>query len=156
MRIAKLSTAAVVVGLLACGGYSAPTAPSGGNGAYGGGGGGGGGTGSNAGGGTSGGTGAIPLTAAVTVGNDFFKSGRNGTVNAAVDTVAVGGSVTWTWASNGNVPHSVQSIGSPVFTSSGVQTPAGSTYQVTFPSGGTYHYQCIVHGSAMSGTIVVR
>jgi plastocyanin len=92
----------------------------------------------------------------VTVGNDFFKSGRNGTVNAAVDTVAVGGSVTWTWASNGNVPHSVQSIGSPAFTSSGIQTPAGSTYQVAFPSGGTYHYQCIVHGSAMSGTIVVR
>jgi plastocyanin len=96
------------------------------------------------------------MTAAVTVGNDFFKSGRNGTVNAAVDTVAVGGSVTWTWASNGNVPHSVQSIGSPAFTSSGIQTAAGSTYRITFSSAGVYRYQCIVHGSAMSGTIVVR
>lgn len=156
MRIVKLSTAVAVAGLLACGGYSAPTAPNGGNGVYGGGSGGGSDTGSNAGGGSSGGIEAIPMTAAVTVGNDFFRSGRNGTVNVAVDTVAVGGSVTWTWASNGSVPHSVESVGSPAFTSSGIQTAAGSTYQVTFPSAGMYHYQCIVHGSAMSGTIVVR
>jgi plastocyanin len=27
---------------------------------------------------------------------------------------------------------------------------------VTFPTAGVYHYQCSVHGSAMSGTIVVR
>jgi len=32
----------------------------------------------------------------VIVGNIFMKSGHNGSVNPAVDTVATGGSVTWT------------------------------------------------------------
>ena len=96
------------------------------------------------------------LTAAVAVGNIFFKSGHNGSANPAVDTVAVNGTVTWTWTSSGNVPHSIQSLGSPSFTSSAVQTGDGSTHQVKFSTPGTYQYDCAVHGTMMSGTIVVR
>ena len=97
-----------------------------------------------------------PATAAVIVGNDFFKSGHNGSTNRAVDTVAVGGTVTWTWTNTGDIPHSVASQGSPNFASSAIRTGAGSTHQATFAAAGTYQYNCAVHGAAMSGTIVVR
>jgi plastocyanin len=70
--------------------------------------------------------------------------------------VAVGGTVTWTWTNAGNVPHSVESKGSPSFTSSAVKTGDGSTHQVTFATPGTYQYDCAVHGEMMRGTIVVR
>ncbi len=117
--------------------------------------------GGSSGGSTGGGTGGAtsdpaPLTAAITAGNIFFKSGHNGSANPAVDTVAVDGTVMWTWTNTGNIPHSVQSLGSPSFTSSAIQTGDGSTYQVKFSTPGTYRYDCAVHGSAMSGTIVVR
>jgi plastocyanin len=103
-----------------------------------------------------GGTGTPPAAAAaVTVGNIFFTSGRNRSSNPAVDTVAVGGTVTWTWATTGTTPHSVQSLGSPSFTSSAVLTGSGSTYQSTFAQPGTYQYDCAIHGSLMTGTIVV-
>ena len=97
-----------------------------------------------------------PLTAAVTVGNIFFKSGHNGSANPAVDTVAAGGTVTWTWTSSGSIPHSIESEGSPSFTSSAIKTGDGSTYQVTFSAPGTYQYDCAVHGTMMRGTIVVQ
>jgi plastocyanin len=97
-----------------------------------------------------------PLTAAVSVGNIFFRSGHNGSANPAVDTVAVGGTVTWTWANAGSVPHSIQSLGLPSFTSSAIITGDGSTYQVQFTAPGTYQYDCVVHGTMMSGTIIVR
>ena len=94
----------------------------------------------------------IPTTAAVDIGDDFFKSVRNNTQNPAVDTVAVGGKVTWTWG--GAINHSVQSTGSPTFTSSVIQ--GTGTYQFTFNSAGTYRYDCAVHGAIMTGIIVVR
>ena len=96
------------------------------------------------------------LTAAVAVGNIFFKSGHNGSANPAVDTVAVDGTVTWTWTNSGTVPHSIQSLGSPSFTSSAIQTGDGSTHEVKFSTPGTYQYDCAVHGTMMSGTVVVR
>jgi plastocyanin len=115
-----------------------------------------GGTAGGTGGGTAGGTGsAAPATAAVTVGDIFFKSGLNGSSNPAVDTVAVNGTVTWTWATTENLPHSVQSIGSPSFTSSAIQSGSGKTYQFMFTAPGTYQYDCAVHGQMMTGTIVV-
>ncbi len=91
----------------------------------------------------------------VTVGNIFFQSGHNGTQNPAVDTVAVGATVTWTWNS-GSTSHSVQSQGAPSFTSSTIQSGNGTTYMVTFTSAGTYAYDCAVHGQAMTGRIVVQ
>jgi plastocyanin len=111
------------------------------------------------GGGTTGGGaggGSAPLTAAVVVGNNLFRSGHNASANPAVDTVAVGGTVTWTWTNTGSIPHSVQSLGSPSFASSATLTGSGSKHQVTFPAPGTYQYDCAVHGTAMRGTIVVR
>jgi len=96
----------------------------------------------------------IPTTAAVTVGPGIsFKSARNSTSNPAVDTIAVNGTVTWTWAA-GSISHSVQSTGSPSFTSSATQT--SGSYSFTFTATGTYQYDCVVHGTGMTGTIVVR
>jgi plastocyanin len=89
------------------------------------------------------------------VGDIFFKSGHNGSSNPAVDTVAVNGTVTWTWAAGETLPHSVQSLGTPSFASSAVQSGAGKTYSFMFMTPGTYHYNCAVHGNLMTGTIVV-
>jgi plastocyanin len=125
----------VAAGLLAgCGSDSSTTAPNTGNGGGGGGG---------------------PV-GSVTVGDIFFKSGHNASSNPAVDTVATGGTVTWTWGTGESLPHSVQSLGSPSFTSSAIQTGSGSSYKVTFPTAGTYQYDCAVHGKMMTGTIVVQ
>src|SRR2546426_10937851 len=114
----RLRTA--VIGILAlaslagCGGY-------GGTGTYGGGGGGGGGP-----------------VGSVTAGPGIeFVSGHNGSSNAAVDTIAIGGTVTWTWT--GSLPHSVQSVGSPSFASSSTINRSG-TDAVRVCGPGTY--QC--------------
>jgi hypothetical protein len=117
--------------LAGCGGYS-------GTGTYGGGGGGGGGG---------------PV-GSVTAGPGIqFVSGHNGSTNAAVDTIPIGGTVTWTWT--GSLPHSVQSVGSASFASSSTMTGNG-TYAVTFTAPGIYRYDCAVHGQLMTGTIVVQ
>ncbi|HEY3012584.1 MAG TPA: plastocyanin/azurin family copper-binding protein [Gemmatimonadales bacterium] len=93
---------------------------------------------------------------AVTVGNIFFRSARNGSVNPAVDTVAAGTMVTWTWTNTGAEPHSVRSLGAPGFPSSATLAGSGRTYSVTFTSPGVYQYDCAVHGAQMTGTIVVQ
>ena len=98
----------------------------------------------------------VPTTAAVSVGDIFFASAHNGTSNPAVDTVAVNGTVTWTWAPTEALQHSVESTGAPNFTSSAVQVGPGKTYQFTFTAPGTYQYDCAVHLTAMTGRIVVR
>src|SRR5690242_13929224 len=92
----------------------------------------------------------------VTVGNNFFQSAHNGTENTAVDTIAAGSSVTWTWAAPGS--HSVQSTGSSneAFRNSVVMSANGSSYVVTFNTPGTYTYDCAIHGAAMSGKVVVQ
>ena len=85
--------------------------------------------GGGSGGGGGGGTGGGPV-GSVTAGPGIqFVSGHNGSSNAAVDTIAVGATVTWSWT--GSLPHSVQSVGSPSFASSGTMTGSG-TYAVTF------------------------
>jgi plastocyanin len=76
-------------------------------------------------------------------------------VNAAVDTVVVGGKVTWKWANTGLVPHNVESIGAPSFMSGGIETGDGSTYELTFSAPGTYRYNCAIHGNLMTGVVVV-
>jgi plastocyanin len=95
----------------------------------------------------------------VTVGNNgqiVFISAHNGTTNPAVDTVATGGTVTWTWTNAQGISHSVQSRGSTAFASSAIMSANGQTYAVTFPAPGVYQYDGAVHGAVMSGTIVVR
>jgi plastocyanin len=161
MRIQAILAAGLIVALVACSGNN-PTSPTssgggsgGGTGTGGGYGGGGGGAGGGSGGNTSGGT-PTSGDVAVIVGDIFMKSARNGSVNPAVDTVAVGGSVTWTWTNTGNVPHGIQSLASPSFPTGTVLTGDGKTYRVTFNAAGTYQYDCLVHGTMMPGTIVVR
>ena len=92
----------------------------------------------------------------VTVGNIFFRSAQNGSQNPAVDTIAAGARVTWTWNAAGS--HSIQSTGIPpeVFRNSVVMSDAGSTYSVRIFHPGTYTYDCAVHGAAMTGRIVVK
>jgi plastocyanin len=94
--------------------------------------------------------------AQVTVGNIFFRSVHNGSQNPAVDTIAAGNVVTWTWDAAGS--HSIQSTGVPpeVFRNSVVMSATGSTYSVRLLHPGTYSYDCAVHGTAMTGRIVVR
>jgi plastocyanin len=94
----------------------------------------------------------IPTTATVRVGNNLFASTRNATVNPAIDTVAVGGTVTWTWVNTGTTPHNVQS-GS--FPSSEILTGNGQSYAFTFGTAGTYPYICSIHPE-MSGRVIVR
>jgi plastocyanin len=98
-----------------------------------------------------------PATANVSVRSNSFVSAKNSTSNPAVDTVAVGGAVTWTWAPPAN-PHNVTSTGTPEFTGQPtvVDPPP---FTVTFSSPGTYNYYCTLHGlptSGMRGRIVVR
>lgn len=92
-----------------------------------------------------------PLTAGVTVGDLFFRSNANATQNMAVDTIAVGGMVTWTWTTP--TTHTVTATGSPTFGSSG--NISSGTFQVTFNTAGSYAYLCSIHPS-MTGTVVVR
>ena len=92
----------------------------------------------------------------VTVGNIFFRSGHNGSCNAAVDTIPAGTAVTWTWVGTGGTSHGIQSTGSPSFPSSTVMSGAGSSYAFTFMTAGTYQYDCTVHGTQMTGRIVVQ
>ena len=141
LRNAALGLIALAA-LVGCGsnGYGTGTDGGGGSGSGGGGGGGGGGP-----------VGSVTVGAAIQ-----FVSGHNGSHNPAVDTIAVGGTVTWTWGANSGAygGHSVQSVGSQSFASSAVQS--SGTYSLTFTSPGTYQYDCAVHGSAMTGTVVVR
>jgi plastocyanin len=110
-------------------------------------------TGLYGGGGDAGGGGGGPV-GAVTVGSGIqFASRHNGSQNPAIDTIPVGGTVTWTWT--GSLPHGVHSTGSTSFISSGIMTGSG-THAVTFTAPGTYQYDCAVHGTAMRGTIVVQ
>jgi plastocyanin len=92
----------------------------------------------------------------VAVGNNFFRSGHNGSQNPAVDTIAAGARVTWTWSAAGS--HSIRSTGVPpeIFRNSIVMSAAGSTYSVRIFNPGTYTYDCAVHGAAMPGRIVVK
>ena len=135
MRVSRvvIGMVALAVGVGGCNGY--------------------GGSGYGGGGNNGGGMGGGPV-GSVTAGPGIqFVSGHNGSTNAAVDTIAAGGTVTWTWT--GSLPHSVQSIGSSSFASSATMTGSG-TYAVTFTAPGTYQYDCAVHGELMTGTIVVR
>ena len=100
--------------------------------------------------------GAAPPAAAVSVGNNLFESAHNRSTNPAVDTIAAGGTVTWTWTNSGGVQHSVRSLNSPIFRNSVVKSGDGSTYQARFARAGSYEYDCAIHGAAMTGLIVVQ
>jgi plastocyanin len=56
---------------------------------------------------------------------------------------------------HGMVPHNVESVGTPGFTSGAVETGNGSTYELIFTAPGTYRYNCAIHGDLMTGVVVV-
>lgn len=90
-------------------------------------------------------------TSSITVSNNFFDPSST--------TVPVNTKVTWTWDACGSDGYGGQSCTSHgiVFddgTSSATQTQG--TWSHTFAAAGTYKYHCPVHGSAMSGTVVVQ
>lgn len=90
----------------------------------------------------------------------------NSRFDPQVDTVALGGTVTWDFPV-GSAQHNVISTGAPSFTSFPSSYPADSslfdgplTYgPLTFGSGGTYRFYCTDHGTpntGMRGSVVVR
>ena len=81
-------------------------------------------------------------TADVTVYNNYYSP--------ASLTISKGTVVTWTWASQG-VDHTVTFDDGP--TSDQIAT---GTYSRTFTAAGTYAYHCVIHGTAMSGTVTVQ
>jgi plastocyanin len=88
---------------------------------------------------------AQPLPTAITISvqNNFFSP--------KVDTVAVGGTVTWSWVGS---DHNV-TPDAALPTASGTHN-AGFTYDFLFAAPGTYIYHCTNHPPGMVGTIVVR
>ncbi len=95
---------------------------------------------------------ALPTAIVIDVGS------AGNTFSPKVDTVAVGGTVTWNWGGSG---HSVISDGPPSFVSHVTLESAGFTYTpATFNTAGTYAYHCSAHGNSsgggMAGSIVVR
>jgi probable HAF family extracellular repeat protein len=95
-----------------------------------------------------------PPPGIVSVGNSFFISNRNFSINPAVDTIPVGTTFTWTWVTGGT--HNVQSTGSPSFPSSALISTKGAKYQYKFTLKGTYQYKCILHPGSMTGRVLVR
>jgi plastocyanin len=93
-----------------------------------------------------------PTPVRIGAGDIFYLSIKNGTSNPAVDTAKVGTPVIWT-ASGGS--HLVRSQGTPSFQTALDNISTGQSYTITFTSPGTYQYDCGVHGSQMTGRVVV-
>jgi plastocyanin len=108
------------------------------------------------------------LAAVVEVHDDYFLSVRNGSGgnptlfgSRAVDTIAVGGTVSWQWVGSG---HNVTPTAASAFTASGTQSAPFSFGPVTFDRPATYGYRCTNHSRVvdffgligMLGVIVVR
>jgi len=88
---------------------------------------------------------SAPAAAAVSVGNNFF--------DPSSVTIAVGGTVTWTWSA-GAVTHNVtfQTAGAPA----NIANASSGSVPRTFNSAGTYQYVCTIHGASMSGSVTVQ
>jgi plastocyanin len=72
--------------------------------------------------------------------------------NPASVTINVGDTVQWNWTDSN--PHTVSSTGAESFDSSPAKTSGSFTH--TFSAIGSFGYVCSVHGSIMSGTVVVQ
>lgn len=99
-------------------------------------------------------------TADVSIIFDAFVSTKNGTQNPAIDTIAAGSKVRWTWVNPGPIgTHNIRpAAGSPTFSGSADLTGAGTKFTATFANPGTYDYVCTLHLATygMRGQIVVQ
>lgn len=71
--------------------------------------------------------------------------------NLATVTITAGDTIQWNWT--GSNPHTVSSTGAESFDSGAPQTVGSFLH--TFSTIGSFGYMCAVHGSAMSGTVIV-
>ncbi|HEV8178596.1 MAG TPA: hypothetical protein VGP44_13035 [Gemmatimonadales bacterium] len=97
--------------------------------------------------------GTPPPTAGIKVANILYQSARNGSTDPAVDTLATGGTATWTWTESGTHTVRFDDAGLP---ESPPFSDDGSVFSRSFPAAGTYTYDCGIHGLGMTGTIVVK
>ena len=86
-------------------------------------------------------SGTLPTQVSVDVGDNFFNPGSVA--------LAAGGEVTWTWT--GAATHNVTFSSGP-----NSATQSSGTFSRTFADTGSFDYTCTIHGSAMSGTVVVQ
>jgi plastocyanin len=127
MRALRWTLTTIAFTLIACGGGGGTNATS-----------------PNPGGGGGGGGGTGSTSNAISVGDNFF--------DPASTTVAPGTTVTWTWT--GNSTHNV-TFANTQLSGSGDKSN-GSTFAKKFDTVGSFAYQCTIHGSSMSGTIIVK
>lgn len=85
-----------------------------------------------------------PQQVAITI-SDFAFTPR-------IDTVAVGGTVTWT--NSGAAPHTATSTADPSVWDSG-SLATGQNFARVFPAAGSFDYDCTIHPQ-MTGRIVAR
>ena len=86
-----------------------------------------------------------PLTSTVIVSFTSFQP--------LVDTVKVGGTISWGWLM-GSTDHNILSVGNSFVSfgdSLGTTYDSPTTYAVSFPTAGSYGYFCSVHGSPTVG-----
>ena len=102
------------------------------------------------------GTLVLTVVRTVEVHNDFFLSLRNGSGhglgfldNYAVDTIPVGGAITWVWVGQN---HNVSIAISGVNLSGNHSAPF--TYSRTYTSAGTYFYRCTNHSEVFSYPLI--
>jgi plastocyanin len=74
---------------------------------------------------------------------------RDNSFSPNLTNVAPGTTVTWTW--RGSAVHDVTFDDGPQSA-----RQSSGTFARTFASAGTYAYHCQVHGTGMSGEVVVR
>lgn len=74
---------------------------------------------------------------------------------ASVD-IKAGGTVTWHIRANGTSHNVVMDTQGAPFTNSGTPSSNVDFTSPAFATPGTYNYHCSVHGSSMSGTVVVH
>lgn len=77
---------------------------------------------------------------------------QDNSYSPATVTVTPGTTVTWTWSSSNYASHSV------TFNDGNESSAAktSGTHQRTFTNAGTFTYYCEVHGTGMSGSVVVK
>lgn len=104
-------------------------------------------------------TGPPPPPPPVASGSTTSLMVENNHYSPKLDSVAVGATLTWTWNScTGDGYGGSMCTSHSVKFDDGPHSPIQSSgeFPRMFPDTGTFTYHCAVHGTAMSGTIVVH